>query len=192
MQDIANAASPQACNLHERSVQQSLQHMSRDLRDAQDEAAGLQSRLASTSAALDDARAERDRCLKALEEAHACVSEYHRKLGNMERTVGHALVVRGDLKELQEELASAKQLTAQYKETLAAAEGRIEALAAAERSAAARAAHLERALDGERRGAARLAGAHEMAERQARVLDDVRRELEDAQARAAEVRAPVR
>ena len=191
VQEIANASSPKATNLHDRSMHKSLQHMSRDLRDAQDEVSTLQGRLGASEAALSEACVERDRCLKALEEAHSCVSDYHRKLGNMERTVGHALVVRGDLKELQEELAAAKQLSQQYQDTLRAAEERIEGLAAAAASEKARAAHLARALEGETQKVARLEGSEAVAERQARVLEDVRSELEEAQAHFTEVPLPL-
>ena len=72
--------------------------------------------------------------MQALEEAHECVSEYHRKLGAMERTVGHALVARGDLKDAQERAAEASSLAAQYKETLGCAEARIAALQLADRT----------------------------------------------------------
>ena len=72
--------------------------------------------------------------MQALEEAHECVSEYHRKLGAMERTVGHALVARGDLKDAQERAAEASSLAAQHKETLGCAESRIAALQLAERT----------------------------------------------------------
>lgn len=97
-----------------------------ELDEYREELSSLRVQLSSKSSQLKDMTGERDRCRKALEEAHACVSDYHKKLSTMERTVGHALVSRGELKEATTKLDEAKSLNQQFKETLAAADIRVE------------------------------------------------------------------
>ena len=99
-----------------------------ELEEYREELSSLRVQLSSKASQLEDVTGERDRCRKALEEAHACVSDYHKKLSTMERTVGHALVSRGELKEANCKLEEAKELNIQYKETLAAADLRVESM----------------------------------------------------------------
>eukprot|EP00892_Ulva_mutabilis_P003912 jgi/Ulvmu1/1893/UM012_0050.1 len=99
-----------------------------ELEEYREEMSSLRVQLSSKSSQLEEVTGERDRCRKALEEAHSCVSDYHKKLSTMERTVGHALVSRGELKEAQSKLEEAKELNMQYKETLAAADLRVESM----------------------------------------------------------------
>jgi chromosome segregation ATPase len=117
------------------------------LRDAQTsnfEIARIKDELSTTSQQLAHARSERDRCFKALEEAHECVSEYHKKLGRMEKSVGHALVARGEVKDLQGRLDEMTNLNQEYKNMLCAAEGRIQDLASTEQAVSSQASDLAR------------------------------------------------
>ena len=108
-------------------LKRSMQFLTRQLDERTEELSNVRVELGSKTSDLQEVRAERDKCMTALEEAHECVSDYHRKLSAMERTVGHALVSKGEIKELKSKLEESKRLNVQYKEALTAAEMRIEA-----------------------------------------------------------------
>ena len=111
-----------------RSSAQLLRGAEVELQDAQEEVAILQSRLAATSCELEMVSKDRDRSRLALEEAHACVSEYHRKLSAMERTVGYSLASRAENEDLARRAEDAETLYEQYKATLDSAESQLSAL----------------------------------------------------------------
>ena len=161
-----------------------LQSLSRQLRRAEAELASTQEQLACTAKDLSAACLERDRCLRALEEAHGCVSEYHKKLGRMEQTVGHALVSRGEVKDLHERVAELTKLTGEYRGMLSAAEDRLEDLRVAEGAAAARAAGAATELGHERAQAVELRAAAARGAQAAAALEECRAEAGEACARA--------
>lgn len=176
-------------SIEERSAQRSARHISRQLQHCQDDLAEAQAQLHDRDAELSATKAERDRAMSALDEAHLCVSEYHRKLGAMERTVGHALVARGEIKDLQEQLAESQRQSSKLTSELAAAQRRGSELQAAERAKATQIADLERKLHDQRELVTELNGTAERALRQARSLQHAHTELASAQERTAEAEA---
>lgn len=119
---------PPTPDLTSKALKKSMHFLNTELDEYREELSSLRVQLTSKTSQLKEITGERDRCRKALEEAHACVSDYHKKLSTMERTVGHALVSRGELKEATTNLEEAKSLNQQYKETLAAADIRLETM----------------------------------------------------------------
>jgi chromosome segregation ATPase len=109
-------------------LKRSMQFLTRQLDERTEELSNARVELNSKTNVLLEVREERDKCMTALEEAHECVSDYHRKLSAMERTVGNALVCKGEIKDLTNKLDESKRLNTQYREALAAAEMRIESL----------------------------------------------------------------
>ena len=63
MQDFVSP-SPSRSALTEHGVRQSMQLLSRELQDAQDDTAAMQVQLAAVNAELEDTRGERDRAMK--------------------------------------------------------------------------------------------------------------------------------
>lgn len=130
MQTVAVQASPvqQADTLSSLGLKRSMQFLTKQLDERTEELSSIRVELSCKKSDLVDVTAERDKCMAALEEAHECVSDYHRKLAAMERTVGQALVSKGEIKDLTAKLEEAKGLNTQYREALTTAEMRIESL----------------------------------------------------------------
>ena len=126
LQSLSAQSPVKSDTLSSMGLKRSMQFLARQLDERTEELSTLRVDLSSKTSDLKEVRAERDKCMTALEEAHECVSDYHRKLSAMERTVGHALVSKGEIKELKSKLEESKRLNVQYKEALTAAEMRIE------------------------------------------------------------------
>lgn len=128
VQSVAAQSPVQSDSLSSMGLKRSMQFLTRQLDERTEELSTVRVELSSKTSDLQEVREERDKCMTALEEAHECVSDYHRKLSAMERTVGHALVSKGEIKEKTTKLDESKRLNVQYKEALTAAEMRIESL----------------------------------------------------------------
>jgi chromosome segregation ATPase len=155
------------------------------------ELAKVKAELSTTLQQLADARSEQGRCFKALQEAHECVSEYHKKLGRMEKSVGHALVVRGEVKDLQGRLDEMTKLNQEHKNMLRAAEQRIHDLTFSEQAALRQASDLSRQVTSfKEQASAMQASAAKSADRTAgleQTVEDMQNRLKNALLQAEEV-----